>query len=77
MKKNCSIILALLFVALSTACTSTKVRNGELEFSRVSFGTKQTIGKIHVNPKTGDVDIEGYSNEQTELAAKALTPVVK
>jgi hypothetical protein len=37
-----------------------------------------------VNPKTGDVDIEGYSNEQTELAAavagsvaKALTPVVK
>jgi hypothetical protein len=81
MKTKIIIIAAL--VAL-TGCTSTTYQapNG-VKFSRTSLLNKQSIGKVTFNPSTGELSMEGYSNEQTETAAavagavaKALTPAI-
>lgn len=84
MKTAACIILAL----ACAGCTTTTYERTEhgVKFTRSSFGTKQSISEIDVqtNPQTGaqSLQVKGYSNEQTEIAAavassvaKALTPV--
>ncbi len=68
--------VAVLLTVLLSGCVSTKYRgqNG-VSFKRVSFGNRQSIGKVEFDPSTGKVKIEGYSNEQTELAAAVAQAV--
>lgn len=87
--KTKSLILCVLTVSavLLTGCTSTTYTDPSgATFKRVSFLNRQNIGKVEA--KAGEKEksfvIEGYSNEQTELAAavassvaKALTPAAK
>lgn len=76
--KNKLVILAALVGLLlaSTGCTVTKYSHpGGAKFERVAFGNKTGIGKVKFNPETGAFELEGYSSEQTELAA-AITQAV-
>lgn len=59
-----------------SACTSTTYTapNG-VKFSRTAFMNKQSIGKVTFNPSTGELQMEGYSNEQTEVAAAVANAV--
>lgn len=81
MNKKLLLLVAAVAALLSAGCTSTTYREGGAEFSRVSFFTKQNIGKVEMKAGDKSLSIEGYSNEQTEIAAavagsvaKALTP---
>ncbi len=88
MKIKTSLILAAFGAALllaSTGCVSTEYAgpNG-VHFKRTAFMNKQSIGKVEFDPVTGKLKMEGYSNEQTEVAAavaqavaSALAPVPK
>jgi hypothetical protein len=70
------IILAAL-AAFSTGCTTTKYREGDTEFSRTSFLNRQSIGKVEMKAGEKSLTIEGYSNEQTEIAAAVAGSVAK
>ena len=74
MKTTRSIVsFALLTAALFlTACTSTAYKSPEgATFTRTSFFNKQSIGKVEfAKTPTGEkLLIQGYSNDQSELAA--------
>ncbi len=82
MKTKLLLFVAVLVAALCSGCVSTEYHGKDgVSFKRVAFGNRQSIGKVEFDPSTGKVKIEGYSNEQTELAAavaqavaSALTP---
>lgn len=63
------LILAVALFGL-TGCVQTKLKtpNG-VEFSRTSFLNRQSIGKVKFDPVTGKLEMEGYSNQQTEALA--------
>ena len=80
-------VLCLLFSVLCllfTACTSTTFRDPSgAKFTRTSFLNRQSVGKVEVRAGDKSLTMEGYSNEQTEVAAavagavaKALVPAV-
>lgn len=75
------ILVSLLLAScslLTTGCTSTSYRDQSgAEFSRVSFLTKQSIGKVELKAGDKQLSIEGYSNEQTEIAAAVASSVAK
>jgi hypothetical protein len=83
--KALMIIAAILAAAAFAGCTSTTYSDPSgATFKRSSFLNRQNIGKVEM--KAGDkvLVIEGYSNEQTEIAAavagsvaKALVPATK
>lgn len=80
--RNLILIACALGALFSTGCTSTHFKQGDVEFSRISILNKQSIGRVDVQAADKKLSIEGYSNEQTEIAAavagsvaKALAPV--
>ncbi len=80
--KSTRIILSAALLAsalvLATGCTSTTYKDPSgAEFSRVSFITRQTAGKVEVKAGDKSLVIEGYSNEQTEVAAAVASSVAK
>jgi hypothetical protein len=79
--KSRLIILALLAAALS-GCTTTLYVDPTTgaRFERSSFLTKQNIGKVEAKANVDgskSLSIEGYSNEQTEIAAAVAGSVAK
>lgn len=70
-------ILAL--ALLASGCTLTRFHHPETgTFTRVSFGTTQTIGPITVTTKEGTtVKVDGYSSEQAQLAGAAVEAAVR
>jgi hypothetical protein len=70
-------LVALFVSLLSTGCTTTKYREGDTEFSRTSFLNRQSIGKVEMKAGEKSLTIEGYSNEQTEIAAAVAGSVAK
>lgn len=71
------IILAALALAC-VGCTSTSYTDPSgAKFSRVSFMNRQSIGKVEVKAGDKTLSIEGYSNEQTEIAAAVANAVAK
>ncbi len=77
------VLLALL--PLFSGCTSTSYTDPSgAKFSRVSFLNRASVGKVVVKAGDKTLQIEGYSNVQTETAAAvagavaaALAPVPK
>lgn len=75
---------ALALAGCLTGCTSTTFVDPQgAKFSRISFLNRQSIGKVEVKAGEKTLTIEGYSNEQTEIAAavagsvaRALAPAV-
>lgn len=86
MKTKLALLLCVLpasAVFLFTGCTTTTYTDSTgAKFSRTSFLNRQSIGKVELKAADKSLTIEGYSNEQTEIAAavagsvaKALAPV--
>lgn len=74
----CVSLLLLGSFPFLAGCTSTSYRDQSgAEFSRVSFFTKQNIGKVELKAGDKQLSIEGYSNEQTEIAAAVASSVAK
>lgn len=70
MKKAVITLTAIAALVLSTGCVVTEYTGGPTpHFKRTAFGNRQSIGKVEFDPVTGKLKMEGYSNEQTELAA--------
>lgn len=76
--KTIRLISCALLLAALTACTSTVYEgpNGE-KFTRTSFLTKANVGKVELKAGEKSLTIEGYSNEQTEIAAAVAGSVAK
>lgn len=81
-----SLLTALVALALaSSACTVTQYSDPTgVSFKRTSFLNRQSVGKVEAKAGDKSLLVEGYSNEQTEIAAavaasvaKALTPAAK
>lgn len=73
--------LFLISLALAGCTTTSYTDPSGAQFSRTSFLNKQSIGKVDVKAGDKTLHIEGYSNEQTEVAvavagavATALAP---
>lgn len=80
-------LAALACVAFSGCTTTTYTDPNGAKFSRTSFLNRQNIGKVEMKAGDKTLSIEGYSNDQTEVAAavagavasnitKALVPVI-
>lgn len=81
MKTSVPLLIAAL-VALSGCTSTTYTDPSGAKFSRTSVLNRQSIGKVEMKAGDKSLTIEGYSNEQTEIAAavagsvaKALAPV--
>lgn len=77
--KTTRLILVLAAVAaLSAGCTSTTYTDPSgAKFSRVSFLTTQQAQKVEVHAGDKTLTLEGYSNQQTEVAAAVASAVAK
>ncbi len=79
------ILLALCALVGLTGCTVTKYTDPSgASFSSTSFLNRRNIDKVEVKAGDKSLLVEGYANEQAELAAavassvaKALTPAAK
>ena len=84
MKTRITILAAVAALALAGCTSTTYTDPSGAKFSRMSVLTKQSIGKVELKAGDKSLNLEGYSNEQTETAAavagavaKALMPVAK
>lgn len=79
MKTKALLLLAVVLAAASlTGCTSTVYTDPTgATFKRSSFLNKQNIGKVEMKAGEKVLVIEGYSNEQTEIAAAVAGSVAK
>lgn len=83
MKNTIKIIALAAIAALFSACTSTTYTDPSgAKFSRVSFLNTQQAQKVEVHAGDKSLVIDGYTNQQAEVAgavagavAKALAPV--
>ncbi len=72
------LLAAVLCLLFATACTSTTYTDPSgAKFSRTSFLNRQNIGKVSMQAGDKTLSIEGYSNDQTEIAAAVAGSVVK
>lgn len=58
-----------------SGCISTSVKWKDGEFHRVAVGNKTGVGKLKYNPTTGQFELTGYSNDQTEALAAVAEAV--
>jgi predicted aminopeptidase len=63
------IIIAALAVLALCGCTTIKYKSGDVEVSATSLLNKRSISKARFDPKTGELQLEGYSSEQAEQSA--------
>lgn len=71
-------VAGLLALAVLTGCTSTTYTDPTgATFKRSSFLNRQNIGKVEMKAGDKSLVIEGYSNEQTEIAAAVAGSVAK
>lgn len=75
MKARLLVILAT--SALLVGCTSTTYQDtAGNKLSRVSFGTTQNIGKLSVKAGDKELLLEGYSNEQAQVASAVVSAAI-
>lgn len=68
---------ALLLVVLLTGCTSITFRTATgTEIKATSFLNKRSISKASFDPATGKLTLQGYNNDQTELAAAVAGAII-
>lgn len=74
--KSIRLLACLLLAAAAAGCTATTYTDPSgAKFTRTSFLSKQSIGKVDLKAGDKSLKIEGYSNEQTEIAAAVATAV--
>jgi len=70
-------LLVLASIALLAGCTSTTYQDAAgNKLSRHSFGTTQNIGKLIVKAGDKELTLEGYSNEQAQVAGAVVTAAI-
>lgn len=70
------LIILVAVATLLSGCTTIKYKhpNGA-EVGVTSMLNKRSISKAKFNPQTGAFELEGYSSEQTEVAAAVANAV--
>lgn len=62
-------LIILCSVVLLSGCTTTKLKQGDWEFSRSATGNKTAIGNLEVTRGTNGeftIKLDSYSNDQVE-----------
>ncbi len=73
--KTIAILLAVSL--LTVGCTHTSFTDAAgNKFTRTSFGTTQNIGRIDVKAGDKSLVVDGYSNEQAQVASAVVSAAI-
>lgn len=74
------LILTLAAAALVAGCTSTKFKDGTVEFKRTSFASKVSIPELTATVATNGtrtIVLKGYANDGSQVIGIAVDAAVK
>jgi len=70
-------LITIPLLLLAVGCTHTKYTDSAgNSLTRTSFGTTQNIGRLAVKAGDKELVLEGYSNEQAQVAAAVVSAAI-